>query len=73
MPLGFNFKTYIDPVVESTLMRSVSLINKWSSELSKPAYVQVLAYDPQFRFAEKGVIGNWTSDTPYATENDVFD
>jgi hypothetical protein len=36
-------------------------------------YVQVLEYDPQFRVAENGVMGNDESDTRYATEKVVFD
>jgi hypothetical protein len=38
-----------------------------------PIYVQVLAYDPQFRVAENGVMEKNESDTRYAAEKIVFD
>ena len=57
VPAGFNEDTYITPVVESTLMRSVSATSECPSELSTPVYIHVVAYVPQFRVAENAVIG----------------
>jgi hypothetical protein len=50
MPIGYNLETNIAPVVESTLIRSLPEI---------PAYFHVLAYVPQLRVAENGVIGKF--------------
>ena len=59
MPIGFDLETNIEPVAGLTLMRSVATTSKCPSELSTPAYVHVLAYVPQLRVAENGVIGRF--------------
>ena len=59
MPIGFDLETNIEPVAELTLMRSVAATSECPSELSTPAYVHVLAYVPQLRVAENGVIGRF--------------
>jgi hypothetical protein len=43
VPFDFNEETNIAPVFESTLIRSVAELSECPSELSKPAYVQVVA------------------------------
>jgi hypothetical protein len=40
-------------------MRSLPATRECPSELSTPAYVHVVAYVPQLRVAEKGVIGRF--------------
>ena len=72
-PRGLDFDTKIAPVAESTPMRSVAWSRAFPSELLYPIYVQVLAYDPQFRVAENGVMEKNESDTRYAAEKIVFD
>ena len=59
MPIGFELETNIEPVAELTLMRSVSATSECPSELSTPVYVHVVAYDPQLRLAENGVIARF--------------
>jgi hypothetical protein len=59
VPLGFYLETNIEPVAESTLMRSVAAISECPSELSKPAYVHAVADAPQETVAENGVIGRF--------------
>ena len=73
VPIGFELETNIEPVAELTLMRSVSATSECPSELSTPVYVHVVAYDPQLRLAENGVIGRFQSDTPCATVKADFD
>ena len=57
MPIGFDLEMNIEPVAELTLIRSFASTSECSSELSTPVYVHVVAYDPQLRVAENGVIG----------------
>ena len=59
VPGGLNFDTKIFPVVESTPIRSVTWLRAFPFELFYPVYVQVLAYVPKLRVAEKGVIENY--------------
>ena len=59
MPIGFDLETNIEPVAEFTLMRSVAVTSECPSELSIPVYVQVVAYVPQLRVAENGVIARF--------------
>ena len=59
MPIGFNFETNIEPVAESTLMRSLPATRKCPKELSTPEYFHLVAYVPQLRVAENGVIGKF--------------
>jgi hypothetical protein len=59
VPIGFDLETNIEPVAELTLMRSVATTSECPSVLSTPAYVHVLAYVPQLRVAENGVIGRF--------------
>jgi hypothetical protein len=59
VPIGFDLETNIEPVAELTLMRSVATTSECPSELSTPEYVHVLAYAPQLRVAENGVIGRF--------------
>jgi hypothetical protein len=40
-------------------MRSIAATSKSPSELSTPVYVHVVAYDPQLRVAENGVIAKF--------------
>ena len=49
-------ETNIAPVAELTLIRSVAATSECPSELSTPVYYHVLAYVPQLRVAENGVI-----------------
>jgi GTP cyclohydrolase I len=56
VPIGFDLETNIEPVAELTLMRSVAATSECPSELSTPVYVHVVAYVPQLRVAENGVI-----------------
>ena len=56
MPFGFNLETNISPVAESILMRSLTASSECPLELSTPAYFHVVAYEPQLRVAENGVI-----------------
>jgi hypothetical protein len=57
MPAGFDLETIIEPVPESTLIKSVFATSACPSESSTPVYVHVLGYDPQLRVAENGDIG----------------
>jgi hypothetical protein len=59
VPIGFDLETNIEPVAELTLIKSVAATSKCSSELSTPAYFHVVAYVPQLRVAENGVIGRF--------------
>ena len=59
MPIGFDLETNIEPVAELTLIKSVAATSECPSELSTPAYFHVVAYVPQLRVAENGVIGRF--------------
>ena len=59
MPIGFDLETNIEPVAELTLIKSVAATSECPFELSTPEYVHVLAYVPQLRVAENGVIGRF--------------
>lgn len=59
------------PFDESTPIRSVAWLRACPSELSYPVYFQVFGYEPQLIVAKNGVIGNYLSDTRYATEKSV--
>jgi hypothetical protein len=71
--IGFDLETHIEPVVESTLMRSLVLTSKFPFELSTPEYVHVVEFEPQLRVAENGVIGIFISETLYAIEKVFYD
>jgi hypothetical protein len=70
--IGFDLETHIEPVTESTLMRSLVLTSEFPLELSTPVYVHVVANEPQLGIAENGVIGIFISETSYAIEKVVY-
>jgi hypothetical protein len=54
-------------------MKSVPATRACPLESSTPLYVHVVVYEPQFRVAEKGVIGRFKSETPCAKVKVDFD
>ena len=73
MPIGFRIETIIEPVSESTFMKSEPRSRKCPSELSTPVYFHVVPYEPQLIVAENGVIWNYYYDRPFVTINVVSD
>lgn len=56
VPAGFESETKIEPVNESTLIRSDAAKSVCPSTRSTPVYVHVVVYDPHNTDAENGVI-----------------
>ena len=54
--MSFLSETNIVPVIGLTLKKSFAEFKGFPSELYTPLYVQVVAKEPQFKVAEKGVI-----------------
>ena len=63
-PAGFEIKTLILPVNESTLIKSVAALSVFPFKTLTPVYDHVLVYDPHITDAEKGVIAKFQFAAP---------